>query len=79
MSDGCVLNHLDRERFVTVHDRRYHFDHMVAAVYYDEEWLILDNLINLLVRDSDKRDYAPMVVLDYKGVRRYPSAFWMID
>jgi hypothetical protein len=33
----------------------------------------------VLVRDSDKRDYAPMVVLDYKGVRRYPSAFWMIE
>jgi hypothetical protein len=41
--------------------------------------LILDNLTNVLVRDSDKRDYAPMVVLDYKGVRRYPSAFWMIE
>ena len=62
-----------------MHDRRHNFDHMVATVYYNEEWLILDNLTNLLVRDSDKRDYAPMVVLDYKGVRRYPSAFWMID
>jgi predicted transglutaminase-like cysteine proteinase len=69
----------DHVRLVTVHDRHHNFDHMVAAVYYDEEWLILDNLTNLLVRDSDKRDYAPMVVLDYKGVRRYPSAFWMID
>jgi predicted transglutaminase-like cysteine proteinase len=69
----------DHVRLVTVHDRRQHFDHMVVAVYYNEEWLILDNLTNLLVRDSDKRDYAPMVVLDYKGVRRYPSAFWMID
>jgi predicted transglutaminase-like cysteine proteinase len=69
----------DHVRLVTVHDRRHNFDHMVATVYYNEEWLILDNLTNLLVRDSDKRDYAPMVVLDYKGVRRYPSAFWMID
>ena len=69
----------DHVRLVTVHDRRHNFDHMVAAVYYNEEWVILDNLTNVLVRDSDKRDYAPMVVLDYKGVRRYPSAFWMID
>ena len=69
----------DHVRLVTVHDRRHNFDHMVAVVYYNDEWLILDNLTNLLVRDSDKRDYAPMVVLDYKGVRRYPSAFWMID
>ena len=44
----------------------------------NEEWLILDNLTNMLVRDS-KTDYAPMVVLDYKGIRRYPSAFWMIE
>jgi predicted transglutaminase-like cysteine proteinase len=69
----------DHVRLVTLHNRRHNFDHMVAAVYYNEEWLILDNLTNVLVRDSDKRDYAPMVVLDYKGVRRYPSAFWMIE
>ena len=73
---GFSANHV---RLVTVHDRRHNFDHMVATVYYNEEWLILDNLTNLLVRDTDKTDYAPMVVLDYKGVRRYPSAFWMID
>ncbi len=69
----------DHVRLVTVHDRRHNFDHMVAVVYYNEEWLILDNLTNLLVRDSEKRDYEPMAVLDYKGVRRYHSAFWMID
>ena len=50
---------------------------MVAAVYQDEEWLILDNLTNLLLRDSKKRDYEPLAILDYKGVRRYLSAFWM--
>jgi predicted transglutaminase-like cysteine proteinase len=27
----------DHVRLVTVHDRRYHFDHMVVAVYYKEE------------------------------------------
>ena len=69
----------DHVRLVTVHDRRHNFDHMVATVYYNGEWLILDNLTNLLVRDTDKRDYAPMVILDYKGVRRYHSAFWTID
>ena len=69
----------DHVRLVTLHNRRHNFDHMVAAVYYNEEWVILDNLTNVLVRDSDKRDYAPMIVLDYKGVRRYPSAFWMIE
>jgi predicted transglutaminase-like cysteine proteinase len=69
----------DHVRLVTLHNRRHNFDHMVAAVYFNEEWIILDNLTNVLVRDSDKSDYAPMAVLDYKGVRRYPSAFWMIE
>src|SRR5215472_6578397 len=40
----------DHVRLVTVHDRRHNFDHMVATVYYNEEWLILDNLTNLEAR-----------------------------
>ena len=67
----------DHVRLVIVHNRRHNEDHMVAAVYQDEEWLILDNLTNLLLRDSEKRDYEPTAVLDYTGVRRYLSAFWM--
>jgi hypothetical protein len=50
---------------------------MVAVVYYNEEWLILDNLTNLLVRDTEKNDYEPTAVLDC--ARRYHSAFWMTD
>jgi predicted transglutaminase-like cysteine proteinase len=46
----------DHVRLVSVHDRRHHFDHMVVAVYENEEWLILDNLTNLVLRDSEKRD-----------------------
>jgi predicted transglutaminase-like cysteine proteinase len=67
----------DQVRLVIVHNRRHNEDHMVAAVYQDEEWIILDNLTNLLLRDSEKRDYEPTAVLDYTGVRRYLSAFWM--
>jgi predicted transglutaminase-like cysteine proteinase len=67
----------DRVRLVIVHNRRFGEDHMVAAVYQDGEWLILDNLTNVLVRDSERNDYEPLAVLDYKGVRRYLSAFWM--
>jgi predicted transglutaminase-like cysteine proteinase len=66
----------DHVRLVVVHDRRHSWDHMVAAVYQDDEWLILDNLANVLLRDSEKRDYEPTVILDYKGIRRYLSAFW---
>jgi predicted transglutaminase-like cysteine proteinase len=67
----------DHVRLVIVHNRRHNEDHMVAAVYQDEEWLILDNLTNLVLRDSEKTEYEPLAILDYKGVRRYLSAFWM--
>ncbi|HEY9361417.1 MAG TPA: hypothetical protein VIQ50_13355, partial [Xanthobacteraceae bacterium] len=56
---------------VSVHDRRHHFDHMVVAVYENEEWLILDDLTNLVLRDSEKRDYEPTAILDYRGARCY--------
>jgi predicted transglutaminase-like cysteine proteinase len=67
----------DYVRLVIVHDKRHNVDHMVAAVYQNQEWLILDNLTNLLLLDSEKGDYEPTAVLDYTGVRRYLSAFWM--
>jgi hypothetical protein len=50
---------------------------MVVAVYQDKEWLILDNLTMLVLRDAEKKDYEPTAVLDYISVRRYLSAFWM--
>jgi predicted transglutaminase-like cysteine proteinase len=65
----------DYVRGVIVHNRRRHEDHMVTAVYQDDRWLILDNLTNLLLEDSEQRDYEPLAVLDYKGARRYLSAF----
>ena len=67
----------DGVRLVIVHNRRHNEDHMVAAVYQDKQWLILDNLTNLLLRDSEKIDYEPLAILDYKGARRYLSAFWI--
>jgi len=67
----------DHVRLVIVHNRRHNEDHMVVAVYQNKEWLILDNLTNLLLQDFEERDYEPTAVLDYSGVRRYLSAFWM--
>ena len=67
----------DQFRLVIVHNRRHNEDHMVAAVYQNKQWLILDNLTNLLLRDSEKIDYEPLAILDYKGARRYLSAFWI--
>jgi predicted transglutaminase-like cysteine proteinase len=68
----------DHVRLVIVHIGRRNEDHMIAAVYQDDEWRILDNLTNVLLRDSEQRDYEPTAVLDYTGVRGYHNAaFWM--
>jgi predicted transglutaminase-like cysteine proteinase len=67
----------DHVRLVVVHSRRHSWDHMVTAVYQDDEWLILDNLTNVLLRDSEQTDYEPTMILDYKGIRRYSSVFWL--
>jgi hypothetical protein len=66
----------DDVRLVIVHSLRHSENHMVVAVYKDGEWFILDNLTNVLVRDWERKDYEPLAVLDYKGVRHYLSAFW---
>ncbi len=67
----------DHVRLVIVHNRRHDENHMVVAVYQYGEWLILDNLTNVLLRDAEKGDYEPLAVLDYTGARRYLSVFWM--
>jgi predicted transglutaminase-like cysteine proteinase len=65
----------DHVRLVIVHNRRHREKHMVAAVHQDGEWLILDNLTNVLLHDWEKIDYEPLAVLDYRGARRYLSTF----
>ena len=67
----------DHVRLVIVHIPRRGEDHMVTAVYLDGDWFLLDNLTNFLVKDSERTDYEPLAVLDYRGVRRYLSAFWL--
>jgi predicted transglutaminase-like cysteine proteinase len=64
----------DHVRLVIVHNRRHDEDHMVAVTHQDGEWFILDNLTNVLLRDTEKQDYEPLAVLDYTGVRRYLAA-----
>ena len=65
----------DHVRGVIVHNKRQHEDHMITAVYEDDQWFILDNLTMLLLRDWETRDYEPLAVLDHRGVRHYP-VFW---
>jgi predicted transglutaminase-like cysteine proteinase len=63
----------DRVRLVIVHERNHVEDHMVVAVYKDDRWLILDNLTLALVQDTDASEYAPLFVLDDRGVRLFQT------
>jgi predicted transglutaminase-like cysteine proteinase len=63
----------DRIRLIIVYNKVRKENHMVVSVYDDGQWLLLDNLTMLLVRDTDQEDYVPMYVLDETGVRRYIS------
>lgn len=60
----------ERVRLVIVHERNSVDDHIIVAVYQDDQWLILDNLTLALVQDTDESKYAPLFVLDDHGVRQ---------
>jgi predicted transglutaminase-like cysteine proteinase len=61
----------DQLRLVIVHNSRRKENHMVVGVFDDGQWLLLDNLTMTLVKDTDRKDYVPMFVLDHTGVGRY--------
>jgi len=46
-------------------------DHAAVAARVDGEWLILDNRILTLVRDTDIVRATPRFVLDHQGARRF--------
>jgi predicted transglutaminase-like cysteine proteinase len=60
-------------RLIIVYNSARKENHMVVSVYDNGQWLLLDNLTMLLVRDTDRKGYVPMYVLDETGVRRYIS------
>jgi predicted transglutaminase-like cysteine proteinase len=64
----------DQLRLVIVHNSARKEDHMIVSVYDDGQWLLLDNLTMMLVKDTDRKGYVPMFVLDETGVRRYVSS-----
>jgi predicted transglutaminase-like cysteine proteinase len=51
-----------RVRLVIVHNPQsgQGQDHMIAAVYLDDRWLILDNLTLTLITDSEAKNYIPL-------------------
>ena len=61
----------DQVRLIIVHKSGRREYHMVVGVFEGGQWLLLDNLTMTLVKDTDRRDYAPQFVFDRTGVRRY--------
>ena len=61
----------DQLRLIIVHNSARNEHHMVVSVYEDGQWLLLDNLTMMLVKDTDRKAYVPMFELDETGVRRY--------
>jgi predicted transglutaminase-like cysteine proteinase len=66
----------DQIRLVIVYNWHRRERHMIVAVHQDQEWLILDNLTMLLLKDYEQRSYEPMFVLDSMGVRSYIPSGW---
>jgi predicted transglutaminase-like cysteine proteinase len=67
LETGIKADHL---RLVIVHPRGQSGNHMVLAARWQDHWFILDNLTLTLVPD-EASEYAPLLVLDDKGVRSY--------
>ena len=61
-------------RVVIVRNLQRPENHMVVAVNFDGQWLVLDNLTMVMAADTEVPQYAPLFVLDGHGVRRYGGA-----
>lgn len=57
-------------RLTIVHDERRDEDHAVAAVWLDDQWLILDNRRLVMLEDSEMKNVRPAVSIDSAGVWR---------
>lgn len=64
----------DKVRAVVVHVARTGDDHLVVAARTAGQWLILDNRTMVMNGDSQVPQYAPLLAMDYRGVRTYTAA-----
>jgi predicted transglutaminase-like cysteine proteinase len=58
-------------RLVILRDIIHAEDHAVLAVSLKGSWLILDNRMLVMLRDSQLASYQPIFVVDDEGVRAY--------
>jgi len=60
-------------RLLIVQDNLRRTHHAVLAVRDGEEWLILDNRAMAMVTIEEARQYYPLFVMDYRGVRVFST------
>jgi predicted transglutaminase-like cysteine proteinase len=65
---------LDDLRLVIVRDSIRNVDHAIVAVHYEQEWIVLDNRTMATISAEQARQYQPLFVLDYRGVRTFATA-----
>jgi predicted transglutaminase-like cysteine proteinase len=58
-------------RIVIVRNARRHEDHMLVSIYFNGNWLILDDGTMVMTTDRDVPQYTPLFILDSHGVRGY--------
>jgi predicted transglutaminase-like cysteine proteinase len=62
---------LENVRLVFVRDLKRQLDHAIVTVLLDSQWLILDNRTLIMVEAREALNYAPLVVMDERGVRQF--------
>jgi predicted transglutaminase-like cysteine proteinase len=63
----------DHLRLVIVRDDIRQTEHEIVAVRYEQKWTILDNLTLATISAEQARQYHPLFVMDYRGVRTYST------
>jgi predicted transglutaminase-like cysteine proteinase len=61
-------------RLVIGLDTSIHREHMVVGARHEGRWLVLDNRSNILAEDRNLGRFAPLFVLDQRGVLRFDAA-----
>jgi predicted transglutaminase-like cysteine proteinase len=61
-------------RLVIVQDKMRQTQHAILAVRDENKWLILDNRTMIVLSAEQARQYYPLFVMDYRGVRNFSTA-----
>jgi predicted transglutaminase-like cysteine proteinase len=60
-------------RLMIVQDKMRQAQHAILAVRDENKWLILDNRTMIILNAEQARQYFPLFVIDYRGVRKFST------